>query len=205
MATPSAFASASASALNFASPEEVLAFKLLYLSTEDTKNFFDIDINATNKEGQTALIIASIVGRAKIVGMLIGANVDVNIKDNYGFTALIEASRHEQWEIVEMLLEDGVCDVNARENRGRTALMHAASKEIVRMLILHNANINAKDYEGNTALMLACEKEDVSIIVELIDSGADVNSTNFFGRTALSKVKAKYGAIIHHLILAGAK
>jgi hypothetical protein len=82
------------------------------------------DVNAKDKEGWTALMMATLHGKIEIVKLLIDMGVDVNANDNYGQTALIEAVKWGKKEIVELLLENGA-DVNMKYGpNGYTALSY---------------------------------------------------------------------------------
>lgn len=70
-----------------------------------------VDINATNNDGDTALMVASINGDTKIVQVLIERGADVNATNKDGETALLIALYYGYTEIVEMIeqvLEDGM-------------------------------------------------------------------------------------------------
>ncbi|MFA5106679.1 MAG: ankyrin repeat domain-containing protein, partial [Candidatus Micrarchaeia archaeon] len=49
------------------------------------------DVNAKDRDGYTALMVASYWGHMDIVKLLIAAGADVNAKSETGYTALIEA------------------------------------------------------------------------------------------------------------------
>lgn len=61
------------------------------------------DLEARDKYGWTALIIAAYWGRKEIVKMLLDAGADVNVVDKDGFTALHYAASGGYKEVVEML------------------------------------------------------------------------------------------------------
>ena len=99
------------------------------------------DVNATDEDGNTALMYASAEGHTVIVSMLIEAGADVNAKDIDGLTALMLASGEGHTETVSTLIKAGA-DVNAKTKEGWTALMAAADEghpEIVKLLKKHGA------------------------------------------------------------------
>ncbi len=118
------------------------------------------DLYATNKDGDTALIIAASYGHENIIEALI-----------------MTTERHN------LLL-------NAHDVHGYTALMHACTqlhKKSVEMLTLAGANLNIKNDDGLTALALAkkhtvmndtsprhdcCKREAEDIVAFLQDYGA---------------------------------
>ncbi len=109
------------------------------------------DVNAKNKRGYTALMLATQRGPIEIVKLLIEGGADVNVmseddpkpktkKDRVEpslvFTALEIASRRGRTEIAKLLIDAGA-DVNARDYKGATALMWASNEghtEIVNLL-----------------------------------------------------------------------
>jgi serine/threonine-protein phosphatase 6 regulatory ankyrin repeat subunit B len=124
------------------------------------------DVNAKNKDGDTALMSASLKGHTEIVKALIEKGADVNAKDKAGWTALMSASFYGYIEIVRALLNKGA-DVNAKSENGYTALMYASQYgriEIVNALLNKGANVNAKNKDGKTALMWASEKGHTEVV-----------------------------------------
>ena len=124
------------------------------------------DVNAKDKNGITALMVAFFRGNSEIMKYLVGKGADVNAKDNGGWTALIWASYQGNLETVKCLVEHGA-DVNAKDKDGWTALMWASSRgklETVKCLVEHGADVNAKNNYGRTALELARygNKQDVA-------------------------------------------
>ena len=80
-----------------------------------------IDVDAKNKDGATALHIASLLGQYEIAELLIQRGADVNIKGNDGATALHAAVFLGQYREAKLLLENGV-NANTRKNDGATAI-----------------------------------------------------------------------------------
>ncbi len=148
------------------------------------------DINATNEDGQTALVIAAEKGHIETVQVLLttpGINIDAaNNKD--GSTALMFAAQNGHTNIVNTLIDKGA-DVNAANNKyGSTALMFAAlcgNTEIVNNLIDKDANVNATDKDGLTALMITAATGHVDIVQILLDKGIDINAADHGNFTAL--------------------
>lgn len=115
-------------------------------------------VDAVNKYGWTALILASVEGHSDYVQLLLEHGAEVNAQARNGKTALTYASEEGHSDIVQLLLENGA-DVNARAtDSGLTALMLASLKthaDVVKLLLKHDANANAEDYDGWAALMYA--------------------------------------------------
>lgn len=173
---------------------------------EQLKKLIDegADINAVNKDGETALHLATRVAQSSsVVQMLLDAGADVNAKNNNGSTALMLAADYSGNETVKVLLDAGA-DVNAKDNDGYTALMCAArnysDNETVKVLINAGADVNAYDAgrgairlsngtwcrcRERTALMHAARYSDSETVKELLNAGADVNKSSAAGYTAL--------------------
>ena len=99
------------------------------------------DLSLKQKNGTTALMLASGVGRGQ------------------GVFAKDYATEAELLDAVKFLVEAGA-DVNAANDNGQTALHIAAqaSDGIVKYLAGHGANLDAKDKQGRTALDIALGK-----------------------------------------------
>ena len=129
--------------------------------------------------GQTALIIASTMGKTDIVAALLDNGADPNIKDANTFTALHAAVRDSDYGVdhasrvaaaatVKVLLAHGA-DPNARLNQ---------KKQTVRAL-------NEVAFQGATPLDLAAEVNSLDAIRELVKGGADPNIATEQGTTSL--------------------
>lgn len=83
----------------------------------------NIDLNARDYEGHTALIAAAATNHPHLLELLLQNKADINVADNEGNTALIWAVlfRHRNTKTIELLLRHNG-DVNARNNDGKTAL-----------------------------------------------------------------------------------
>ncbi len=104
------------------------------------------NVNASNREGFTALSQACTNGNAGMVEMLLKAGADANSFQAEGQTALMTAARAGNADAVKALLDHGA-EVNAKESwRGQTALMWAAAEnhpDVMQVLVDHGADVNA--------------------------------------------------------------
>jgi ankyrin repeat protein len=114
----------------------------------------DLNINATNDNDETALLVASENGRTDIVSYLLKhKEVNVNHQDCYEEdTALIRATANGHLDIVCALLQHEEVDANLEEVHGRTAL-HVTScfgqLEIACELMKHEkVDVNHQSYNG---------------------------------------------------------
>lgn len=82
-----------------------------------------VAVNARNKEGWTALILAAQRNLSDVAHTLITRGADMNARDKQGQTALMHAARKGHRQTVELLVTQGA-DVSAKDRVGRTALMY---------------------------------------------------------------------------------
>ena len=80
-----------------------------------------LDINSKNKDGVTALQIATLLGQYEIAELLVQKGADVNTKANDGTTALHSAAFLGRYKEAKLLLENRI-DANIRNNDGATAI-----------------------------------------------------------------------------------
>lgn len=111
-------------------------------------------------------------------------------RGRWGFTPLLLAAHKGHTIVIERLLSRGA-DVNAQTNYGWTALELALGQtdkiirqQAVRVLLERGARLTL-DNEGRTAFHRAVEACDGATIVLLSKYGADIESKDLKGRTAL--------------------
>jgi hypothetical protein len=131
------------------------------------QNIEDIeDINYRNKDGNTALMLAIIDNKLKVVIKILRdyyGVVDINIKNNDGNTALMLAIINNRFLSYLQLEDNPNIYVNIKNNDGNTALMLAIINNNMRMcynlLERPDIDVNIKNNDGNTALDYACVKK----------------------------------------------
>lgn len=84
---------------------------------EFLKHGFPVDIK--NKDGYTALMMASYYGHEDIVTTLLNQGADRCLRDNKGNTALMGAIFKLEWSIAKQL-KNVDCDVNAKQTGQKT-------------------------------------------------------------------------------------
>ena len=165
------------------------------------------NVNAQNKNGQTALHIASASQLAQIVSLLLKLGLDVNAKDNDDMTPLhlapmglrgIPDDDFTRSTTAQVLLEHGA-NVHIRNKNGQTPL-HSASlhrfSSIVELLVKFGADVNAKDNDNMTPLHLISETPWYSLgddspgrcnktAQALLEHRASVHARNKNGQTPL--------------------
>ena len=148
-----------------------------------------VDVNATNKISQTALISACINKDESAITVLLNARANPNIADANGRTCLHVAVVKEcSKEVLQAIIDHGV-DVNATNKISQTALISACinkDESAITVLLNARANPNIADANGHTCLHVAVVKEcSKEVLQAIIDHGVDVNATNKISQTAL--------------------
>lgn len=108
------------------------------------------NIEAVDKMGMTALLIAAWSGKKDIVDLLIHVGANCLAVNRSGETALHLAAKSEQIDILAYLLKQ-----------------HS-----------HRFNLNARDKDGRTALHILAGNGDIDSICLMIQAGAHVNLTD---------------------------
>ena len=120
------------------------------------------DINALNKDGNTALNYA-ILSESEVATkeLLARSDVDVNVKDNDNETALLWASaiwKDIPGDLFKIILEKST-DINAQDNEGWTALHWAIfckSEIAIKELLAHkDVDVNIQNNDNYTVLQYA--------------------------------------------------
>lgn len=137
-------------------------------------------INSLDKNGQTALSLATILNQDKIVSIILSSrNINVNVKDDKsGMSPLHHAAHIGSLSILVALLEKHSL-VNASDNYGRTPLMLACSrdkKEIVLALLESHSDPEQRDREsGWNSLFYAADAGYLDIVKIILSEGVDKN------------------------------
>ena len=116
------------------------------------------DVEATNKENETALMLACYDGNVAAVSILLNAGAEPSITDKSGHTCLHKAV----W-----------LDCN---------------KEIIQAIIDHGADVNATNKMDQTSLMIACLDGNADAIKLLLNAGTELNIRDKYGNTCLHNV-----------------
>ena len=160
-----------------------------------------------NAEGETALMVVARTGKTDAASILLRHGANPNAVERWGGqTALMWSAAQCQPEMVRLLLDHGARVDLAAASRvwqrrvtaeprpkdmshgGFTALLYAAREGCVsgaRELIRHKADVNLADPDGVTPLILALMNIHWDFARFLIESGADVNQWDFYGRAPL--------------------
>ena len=148
----------------------------------------DVDVNAVQLDGTTALHWAVHRNDLKMAKLLIEAGANVNVSNDYGVTPFLLACTNGNPDMVHGLLRAGA-DPNATRETGESAIMTASrtgNLEAVKALLAYEPDLNLQENRrGQTALMWAIEQGHPQVAKLLIERGADVNARSKNGFTPL--------------------
>ena len=137
----------------------------------------EADVNATNDQGETALMMAAYNGYNEIVQKLLEKEADPNAKDINGWNSLFWAIIISQKQLENNQLEYGQLDNQLENNQLKTNQLNTVNLLIQKVpegeqreqFVNHNSN------EGETPLKLAIRQNNANLITVLRTAGASVN------------------------------
>nr|WBF70443.1 hypothetical protein [Megavirus caiporensis] len=162
----------------------------------------DYDINATNEDGWTALMIAAVnsheLGNINTVKLLLDHGADINIKNKYYETViylvLISAPLTTSYDLIKLLLDNGA-DINIKNIYNNFCLETVCKLcdndyklSIVELLLKHGADINMTNYNGESTIMQVYKNKNIyalQITELLLRYGANINLKNRMGMATL--------------------
>nr|XP_025949690.1 ankyrin repeat and SAM domain-containing protein 6 isoform X2 [Dromaius novaehollandiae] len=130
-------------------------------------------VNITNGDGASPLMIAAVTGQLPLVQLLVEKNADIDKQDNvHGWTALMQATYHGNKEVVKYLLNQGA-DVNLRAKNGYTAfdlimLLNDPDTELVRLLASACMQVDKDKSKLNSRSSLPCSRSRHSLNVPML-------------------------------------
>ena len=146
------------------------------------------DTNITNGDGDTCLHDAVTNGNKDVLQLLLNHGADVNVTNSKNETALMIAYFWGNIDAMNVLLSAGA-DPNIADANGQTCLhsvvARVSGKEVLQLLINHDADVNATNKSNTTALMVACKTGNIDAINELLNAEADTNIVDTNGYTCL--------------------
>lgn len=144
-----------------ATPPLIMA--IMRSDAEEARNLLrsvDVNVNAIDSEGRTALIAAVFKKNLDILLILLSqSGLKINQQDNKGQNALMWAviAAKPDAKIIEQLLIKPNIDINMCDNNGETALIIAArlgNIEIVKILLNNRAKVDIKNAKGLSAYQM---------------------------------------------------
>ncbi len=135
----------------------------------------NLDVDAANEYGITALFHAAKEGHYEIVKFLIDNGAEVGLGDRSETNALMNAARNGHYEIVKFLLKSGA-EVNFASKDNMTALAYAIENghsAVVKLLLENGANVDSvSSTYGFHKAAVAGQHEIVRL---LLDHGTEVD------------------------------
>jgi ankyrin repeat protein len=130
----------------------------------------NIDVNAYDKQCNTALMHAADKRNTELIKLLLQAGANPNISNFDSLTPLHVAVVQQDVDVVAALLQSSTIRVNSSDKNWRTALMYAAydgNVALVTLLLQAGAHLNGRDKDGVTVLDYA-KASDNSEVYDLI-------------------------------------
>ncbi|AIR04392.1 MULTISPECIES: ankyrin repeat domain-containing protein [Cedecea] len=172
-----------------------------------------VDINVTNRQGRTAITLASLSQKYDCVALLIDAGADINQQDETCFNPFLISCLNNDLKLLRLLLPARP-DLTRLTRFGGVGITPASEKghvEIVRELLEHTGiNVNHTNFLGWTPLLEAIVlndggKKQQEIVSLLLENGANPHMTDKYGKTPLELAEEKgYREIAQLLRDAGA-
>ncbi|ENT4821098.1 TPA: ankyrin repeat domain-containing protein [Citrobacter farmeri] len=172
-----------------------------------------VDINTCNRQGQTAIILASLHKQYDCVAALISTGADINQQDQTCLNPFLLSCLNNDLTLLRLILPARP-DLNRLTRFGGVGLTPACEKghlDIVNELLTQtNINVNHTNFVGWTPLLEAIVLNDggatqQAIVALLLEKGASPHLTDKYGKTPLELAREKgFEAIAQLLIAAGA-
>ena len=172
-----------------------------------------VNIDATNRQGRTAIVIASLNKHYECVSFLIGAGADINKQDETCFNPFLLSCLNNDLTLLRIMIP-AKPDLTLLTRFGGVGITPASEKghvEIVRELLEKTEmNVNHTNFVGWTPLLEAIVLNDgghkqQQIVKLLLDHGANPHMTDKYGKKPLELAREKgYQEIVELLVTAGA-
>lgn len=175
----------------------------------------NLNFNARNSSGTTALMLACFSRNRSIIKFLLSYNANPNIQDDLGKTALHVICRLDDYNLAQELLACKTVDINKTDCYGATpllvALLEANSLHMAKLLLKHGATLK-QGPQRSLPLLLECVNncstpQDVEKVKFLILHGADIDTTDNISKKTVLHIVALTGyvALLSVLINLGAR
>jgi hypothetical protein len=200
-------------------PDKELISTFLFAAEQGDSNVLKeclasgVDINATNRQGRTAITLASLNKHYDCIALLISAGADIDKQDQTCFNPFLLSCLNNDLTLLRLVLP-AKPDLDRLTRFGGVGITPASEKghvEIVReLLTFTDINVNHTNFVGWTPLLEAIVLNDggakqQEIVKLLLDHGANPHMTDKYGKTPLTLAREKgYHQIAELLVAAGA-
>jgi len=171
-----------------------------------------IDIDAVNRQRQTAILLAATNQHYDLVERLIAAGADIDRQDMTQLNPFLHGCLKNDLRLVRIMLRAGT-DLDRTTRFGGVGIHPAAEKgyvELVRELLHTDVNVNHTNWVGWTPLLEAIVLRDggpdqQEIVRLLLEHGASPHMTDKYGKTPLELAREfGFDEIAKILVAAGA-
>ena len=159
-----------------------------------------------DKNGTTALMLASKKGYLSLAEKLIQKGAVVNQQRNDGWTALMCAAKSGHLEVVELLIQnEASVHLESERHSALTIAARNGHLDVAVLLIYKGSPVNATPPDGWNALMFAAQMNHLALAEMLISKGAAVDNEGNNWTPLIIAAKEGYTKIAEILIQHGAK
>ncbi|CDK31050.1 ankyrin repeat domain-containing protein [Candidatus Babela massiliensis] len=147
------------------------------------------DINMSDNNGNTPLIILAKYGHKKILEELLRYSdiLKINAQNKDGYTALMMAAYYNNFKVAKKLILYKA-NLNIQDQSKNTALTYAIffkNDDIANLLLDNQADVNVQNIKGETPLIMAIKNNNLNLVKKIIDNGAKLNFKDTEGLDAL--------------------
>ena len=161
-----------------------------------------VDVNCSNTDGNTPLIVAAENGHIDCLKSLIEAGANVNFSKKYGHTALFWAAANGRRQCVEALIDSGA-EVNATTVLGFTPFIAAVTwgeTKCVELILKAGADVNVVGYNKNPPLT-AASLMNIDCVRLLLQVGLKINIMNIYNQNGIQSHIANCPSVNKDLVL----
>ncbi len=154
------------------------------------------DVNAKDKNGNTALIEAARTGKAEVVTALVAASADLNAQNKDGWTPPMRAVFAAQATTLKILVDAGA-RLDLVNNKGQSVVDLAIQltgnvrPEMLPILAKGGADVKGATVKGEPALTYAVSSLQDGLVAGLLNAGVDPDAKDGKGRPAIALAASK--------------
>lgn len=164
------------------------------------EKYSDEDVNRLDIYGSNGAAVAVRMRAKQCVDFLLKKGIKpIGLSKEERKSALFWCASVDFHDYLKELVGDPTIDLKAKDTKGRTALMEASRNgckqsvyEILSCFPNTDISIDERDDEGRTALMLACLSKNPEVVQMLLDKGANVETQDNDGASALIFAASPY-------------